>query len=112
MAVDKTRHSRLGIASFLIGVGSFIYSVVLVLTSVWIVNSRDSSEHEYQFSIFTAYYVFFVAPATHLVGLILGICGCLQNKRKKILATIGIAINLLFLVMHFGIRGYFSGAFR
>jgi hypothetical protein len=111
MSADEIGHSKLGIASFLIGIGSFITAVLLVLVTVFIVTGRNISELENKFAIFVVYYVLFFVPAIQVVGLISGICGCLQTKRRKSLATIGTGINLLFLVIQIGIRSYFSGVF-
>jgi hypothetical protein len=108
---DEVAHSKLGVASFLIGIGIFISSVVLILTAVWGASGSGISEFQEGFAIFVVYYVLLFAPMAHFTGLISGICGCLQNKRRKILAIVGIVINLLFLCIHFGIRSYFIGSF-
>lgn len=109
MTEDRIRHSKPGVASFVIGIGVFIFAVLLILIAAWVVTGRNINEYENQFVILVAYYVLFFAPVMHLVGLISGICGCLQNTRKKSLAIIGILINAFFLLIQVGIHGYSGG---
>jgi accessory gene regulator protein AgrB len=105
---DEIKHSKFGVASFLIGIGIFISAVVLVLINWVFENKIDNVDFSMGFAVFTLYYVLFFAPAAHFIGLILGCSGCLQNKRRKVLAIAGIVVNLLFIFIHIGFRSYFS----
>jgi len=81
---------------------------VLVLLGLVLENKVESASFSISFSIFIIYYVLFFAPAAHFTSLILGCSGCLQNKRRKVLAIVGIVVNLLFIFIHIGFRSYFS----
>jgi hypothetical protein len=107
---DEIEHSKLGVASVLIGIGIFISAAIVMLFNVKMEGDGEITKFESNFMFISVYYVFIFAPAAHLVGLILGIGGCLQNKRRKVLAIAGIITNLFFLFTHFGVRGYYSGA--
>jgi hypothetical protein len=108
---EEVGPSKLGVASFLIGIGIFILSVLFILISVSLSGNVKLTEIEDDFLVFAVYFVLLFAPAAHFVGLILGGAGCLQNRRRKSLAIAGFIINLGFLFIHFGIRGFFSGLF-
>lgn len=113
MAADpeEVGHSKPGVASFFIGIGVFISCVLLVLIGIKLDGDGKTSEFEDTFMIFGVYYVLVFAPIAHFAGLLLGGAGWLQKKRRKGLATAGFFINLLFVMFHLGIRGFFSSMF-
>ena len=94
-----TPHSRLGIASLLTAISTF-----LVVTFVTIVlmsfGSKRSSLNEPLSTVWGILF-FIVAPIAHGVGLILGIIALFQKERKKVTAIFGILLNIGFAALGF-----------
>jgi hypothetical protein len=95
MVNEPLRRSTLGIASFVIAIGTFVLAgltVALAITDI------DKSARGLSSEISNFFYIgFFIgAPAAHLVGLILGIVALFQKRRGKTFAVFGIILNILF----------------
>ena len=92
------QHSRIGIASFLIGIGTPLLILCLFIFSI----SLDSFLNGYQrrdFNLVLGLLVIFTPPFGHLTGLVLGIAGVRQPDSKKLFPILGITFNGLFLLL-------------
>jgi hypothetical protein len=93
----STTQSKLGVASFVIGVSTFAvallwYALLIILPT----NSTSGSGNP--LFIYYILFLFFVAPVAHLVGEILGIISLFIKDRRKLFAILGILTNLPFLI--------------
>src|ERR1044071_124647 len=95
MMDEPLKRSDLGIASFLISIGTFISVVILLIIALSVSDKRSHGLSE-QFGQFAFYSFIFGAPLAHLIGLTLGIVALFQKRRKKVLAVFGVILNLLF----------------
>ena len=94
----RSRHSYLGIASFLL---SFFPGVLLVGT-YWLVLfllSRQPSGANQRGYAFGMFFLMLLTIASELVALVLGVAGVLQRRRKRSLAFLGVACSVLVLVL-------------
>ena len=99
------RHSRLGIASTLIG-GSLPVLLPLLMILGGSGNSRhgtDSSKFFHDAFAYAFVIVGLLAPPLHLTGLILGIIGLRSKNTKKSFAVAGLVLNLVFGLIGVGI---------
>jgi hypothetical protein len=87
--------STLGIASFVIAIGTFVLAALLVGLAIAVI---DKSSRGIRSDIDNLlYFGFFIgAPAAHFVGLVLGIIALFQKRRGKTFAVFGIILNILF----------------
>jgi hypothetical protein len=90
-------HSKLGVASFAIGVGTFSVAV-LWYALIAIVSPNAGPELRANFFIYYILFLFFVAPVAHLVGEILGIISLFIKNCRKLFPILGLLVNLPFLV--------------
>jgi hypothetical protein len=95
MTNEPLKRSDLGIASFLISIGTFI-SVICLLVFAVIVSNEKIPGFSKHFGNFAFYSFIFGAPLAHLVGLIMGIIALFQKRRGKGFAVSGIILNLFF----------------
>ena len=95
MMNEPLKRSKLGVASFLIAIGTFVLASVAIVIAFLLLQKRThdvgSKVGEYLFYAF-----FFGAPTAHFVGLVLGIAALFQNRRGKAFAVFGIVLNILF----------------
>lgn len=92
------QHSGLGIASFIISIGTPLLIACLFIFSI----SLDTFLNGYQrrdFNLILGLLVIFIPPFGHLIGLVLGIVGARQTNSKKLFPILGIIFNGLFLLM-------------
>ena len=87
---DPARHSRLGIASVVLGALSWLAGAVLVVLSFLPESGTYASQHATNRLLVFA---LVVAPVLHLVGLGIGIAGAIKKSSKKGLAVTGIVVN-------------------
>lgn len=95
MMNEPLPRSKLGIASLLIAVGTFVVASVAVVIA-FMISGKNSSSTGNKIGEFIFYGFIFGAPASHFVGLILGIVALFQNRRGKGFAVVGIILNILF----------------
>jgi len=96
-------NSKLGITSFVFGVGQMFLTIIFVLASLRIINL------EYTFisiPLIIPDFIFFSSPSSFpvilpLLGLILGIIGLSMPNTKRTLAVSGIILNLLVPLLHY-----------
>jgi small-conductance mechanosensitive channel len=97
-------HSRLGIASFVIGLISFIiFCLAIVLAfgyGVSIASTAPSIQSlESSPMIITFGVMMLVSPVVSLVGAVLGFVAVFQKVKKKLFAILGIVVNLLVVLV-------------
>jgi hypothetical protein len=90
-------HSKLGVASFAIGVGTFSVAVLWYIL-ITIISSSVGSQVRGNLFIFYMLFLIFVAPVAHLVGAILGIVSLFTKNCRKVFPVLGLLVNLPFLV--------------
>src|SRR5215213_5746845 len=95
MMNEPLQRSKFGIASLLIAVGTFVMASFVVIIAVML-SGRHASSANKTISDSLFYVFLFGAPATHFVGLILGIIALFQKRRGKGFAVFGIILNILF----------------
>ena len=91
-------HPGLGIASFIISIGTPLLIACLFIFSI----SLDSFLNGYQrrdFNLILGLLVISIPPFGHLIGLVLGIVGARQPDSRKLFPTLGIIFNCLFLLL-------------
>jgi hypothetical protein len=95
MMKEPLQRSKLGIASFVIAIGTFLVATALVIIAFRLSDKKthgvNDTISEYLFMIFLI-----GAPAAHLVGLILGSVAIFQKRSGKAFAVFGIILNILF----------------
>ena len=104
------RHSKLGIASIIIGVGLPLFVVVLAI-SFFVSGDPYKPKTDFtnvlnKFFSTVLLIVGLLAPPLHLTGLIFGLIGVFSKQNKKLFSIIGIILNLIFLVFGVGIFIY------
>lgn len=93
-------HSKLGIASCVIGLIAFlIYLLAMVFWLIPFWCPGCSQELKDQFILGSLAVMLLVPIPTHIVGLILGAVSLFFPNRKKILPIIGVVLNLIFGVI-------------
>lgn len=116
---DDRKQSRLGIASFVVGIASmliFCIAIVLAIGYGISIAASNPSIQSLQSSptILALGLLLFVSPVLSLVGTVLGFVAVFQNNTKKHFSILGLVLNILvilaFCVMFiFGLVGQ-SGA--
>lgn len=117
--VGRRGQSRMGIASFVIG----ILATLLIIVGIVIVvafggqaigtNPQELTPQELQQNLENspgataalgiAGLGFFLSPLLYLIGLALGIAGLIQRRRKKLFSWLGTALNGLILLAIVGL---------
>jgi hypothetical protein len=87
--------SKLGIASFVIAIGTFVLASLAVVLAVALLDHSSRGMSGTLDDIFT-YGLLIGAPAAHCIGLILGVVALFQKRRGKAFAVMGIILNILF----------------
>ena len=95
MMNEPLKRSKLGIASLVIAIGTFVIASASVVIAIML---ADKKSHGVGARISDGlFYAFLIgAPAAHLVGLILGIAALFQKRKGKLFAVFGIILNILF----------------
>lgn len=89
------KRSQLGIASFLISIGTFISIDILMVIALMVSGKKSHGVSEI-FGQFAFYCFFIGVPLAHLIGLILGIIALFQKRSAKGFAIFGVILNLFF----------------
>ena len=90
----KLRHSRLGIASFVIAIAvGIIVPLVMVLMAILMASIQEQGTSKL-FPVGVAFgLILILAYCGSLTGIGLGIAGIRQKKRNRIFAIIGLCLN-------------------
>jgi succinate dehydrogenase hydrophobic anchor subunit len=107
MPPTAQKHSKLGIASFIIGIGAVLIIcltfVLIVVTSPYMVTSYSTLPADYIVpTVLKIIFLLFISLILSLIGLGLGIAAVVQKQKKKLFGIIGLMINLLFLLVFLG----------
>src|SRR5207302_2799213 len=92
------KHSKLGIASFLVALGfPLLLLVLFVIPAVGYGRIDNQKDDE----IFLIVIIFggLGAPIIHFVGLVIGIAGAFQKERKRLFAILGIVLNGILVLL-------------
>jgi cytochrome c biogenesis protein CcdA len=100
MQPEVRKRSILGILSFIIGIVVFL-SLCLIL--IYAIGGTPNERYDYLAETFSI-----LVGLLSIVGVITGIVGSAQKERKKLLAIIGLILNVLVLL--FVIWGWISVA--
>jgi hypothetical protein len=100
---EAQKHSRLGIASFVIGLVSLIiFCLAIVLAFGYGVSIASSSPSvqslEASPTILAFGLMMLVSPFLGLVGAVLGFVAVFQKDKKKLFGILGIVVNLLIVL--------------
>jgi formate hydrogenlyase subunit 3/multisubunit Na+/H+ antiporter MnhD subunit len=117
--VGRRGQSRMGIASFVLGVLAtllIVLGIVIVLAFTGDVvgtNPQNLTPEDLQRNLENspgataalgiAGFGFFLSPLLHLIGLALGIAGLIQRRRKKLFSWLGTALNGIALLLISGL---------
>ena len=117
--VGRRGQSRMGIASFVLGVLAtllIVVGIVIVLAFTGDVvgtNPQNLTPEDLQRNLENrpgataalgiAGFGFFLSPLLHLIGLALGIAGLIQRRRKKLFSWLGTALNGIALLLISGL---------
>lgn len=96
----EKNHSRLGVASFVIGVVLPILMTIFIISGFFLDTKRNSVGSDVLSVIFVISLTF---PILHLVGLILGIIGLFVKTKKRLFAVIGTILNAVLLLVGIGL---------
>ncbi len=100
MANERTEHSRIGIASFILSFVPGVLLVVLVALILLLSGMAPPGADETGFG-FGIIMLVMMTLLSEIVALGLGIAGVLQRRRKRLFASLGIACSVLFMVALF-----------
>ena len=89
------KHSRMGIASFIISLAQGFVTLVLIVIAGIMASMGPSVENEAAFMILGLFFI--IGILGHIVGIVLGIAGAAQKSRKKVFAVLGLVFNILAL---------------
>jgi hypothetical protein len=88
------RHSRLGIASVILGIILPVLLVSFIVASGWLELDRNRMRNDIEGYLIVVSLSF---PVLHLVALIFALIGIFSKKTKKVFPVIGIVINTLLM---------------
>jgi len=90
------RHSRLGIASFIIALSVGLIIIVLMVGSIAATTLMRNTDTSLKLIISVSIgFAAILAYFGNLIGAGLGIAGILQRERKKVFAIIGLCLNAI-----------------
>jgi hypothetical protein len=95
MMNEPLKRSKLGVASFVIAIGTFVVASAIVVIA-FMLSGKKSGSVSNSVSEYAFYVFLFGAPISHFVGLILGIVALFQKRSGKAFAVFGILLNILF----------------
>ncbi|MBN2182243.1 MAG: hypothetical protein JW715_10040 [Sedimentisphaerales bacterium] len=87
------KHSRMGIASFIIALGQGFVTMIFIILAIILASTEHQNDNTTVFLFFGMFLM--VGILSHLVGVGLGIAGTIQKSRRKIFAIIGLVLNVL-----------------
>jgi hypothetical protein len=101
---DKTeeqKHSKLGVASFVLSIISIICTFALIIAAITTDVSGGLDENSARFMVIGTLYFLFVGFS--IVGIGLGIAGLFAKNMKKVFAILGLVFSTAILVIAIGI---------
>ena len=105
------RHSKLGLASFLVGIGFPLLLIVVVVAGLALADRIEDGDTKNAFLFFFIIlgptFAGIAGVIVHLLGLALGITGAFQKERKRVFAIVGITINGIVLLTAAGLAIFF-----
>ncbi len=111
------RHSKLGVASFVMALS--IPVLLIVLVALALILGTDTKAAPGWYMVWAFMICGLLAPLGHLVGVILGIVDVRRKSSKKVFAVLGITLNLILggagaVMLVYVVQLMFSalGAFR
>jgi hypothetical protein len=97
MRPTETRHSGLGIASFVIALlTGVIYTGIIAAVMIHNLRASEPLDRKSPLAVLIALAVI-TANFLNVVGLLLGICGLVQRDRRRSLALVGFFLNALII---------------
>ena len=97
------RHSGLGVASFVIAIVGFVAVLILFGYAGYVEVTTEGGMDEDSAVAFVIGFCFLATGVAILVGLVLGLTGLFQKKRKRIFAALGLGINVIVLLVSAGV---------
>jgi len=105
------RYSKLGLASFLIGIGFPLLLIIVAVIGLVLSDRIDDTDTKNAFDFFFVIlgptFGGIGAVIVHLLGLALGIAGAFQKERKRVFAILGITFNGIVLILAAGLATFF-----
>jgi hypothetical protein len=89
MQSEVKKHSALGIFSFIIGLSDFLGLCLILILNI----NYKSERVDYLVNSFSI-----LAGLISIVGVVLGIIGCIQKNPKKVFAIFGLILSVLVLL--------------
>jgi Family of unknown function (DUF6142) len=93
--ITERRHSRLGIASVIIGIILPILLVLFIVATGFLELDRNRMRNDIEGYLVVVSLSF---PVLHLMALIFALIGIFSKKTKKVFPIIGIVINTILMV--------------
>lgn len=89
-------HSKLGIASCIIALATFL--IFLIAMAIWLIPfwCPECSQESKDRLIIGSLFIMLVSPVPALIGLILGAVSVFFSDRRKLFPILGIVLNLIF----------------
>lgn len=125
---QKWPNSKLGIASFIIGLSTIVISIIVAVvatimissaigdsgdvTNMWNEQNIEATMASMLGGIIVLITIWGFVILANLTGLVLGIIGCCAKQRRRIFAVIGVVLNSLpavFFIFSI-VLGIFSGS--
>jgi hypothetical protein len=101
--IASRKHSKLGVASFLIGMFTLLVVVVgaflLIKGAATAPRGYTSVFYHIDIDLTIQSLIVFTTLSFNIVGVILGIVGAVQKNGKKLFSILGIALNSLSFLM-------------
>src|SRR5437870_3438356 len=92
------KHSKPGIASFLIALGFPLLLVVLFVIPA-IGYGRIDNQTDDEIFLIVIMFGGLGGPIVHFAGLVIGIVGAFQRERKRLFAILGIVLNGILMLL-------------
>ncbi len=111
------RQSKLGVASFVMGVS--IPLVLILLIVLTMVLGTDTKDAVGWYAVWALLIFGLLAPLGHLTGVILGVVAVIPSRNRKVFPVLGITLNAILgstgvIILVVILKGLFGalGAFR
>ena len=98
MSNERTEHSRLGIASFLLAlIPGLLFAALILLFAILLRTVSQPQEYAAGWGVLVLLVILMIL-VSEILALVLGIAGVLQKRRKRLFAFLGIALSVLVFV--------------
>ncbi|MEP6904297.1 MAG: hypothetical protein ABJA66_21450 [Actinomycetota bacterium] len=94
--IPEKRHSRLGIASVVVGFGLPVLLVLFVLVIYLLESNKSPWANDIEQNLFIVSLLF---PLVHLIALILALVGLFSKQTKNLFPIIGLVLNLILMIV-------------